>query len=257
MRGRQNGQLQFGVMLGSGQQCNPRGLCHLRNRHDDREHGFEDIALANTHIEPQIVAACRFDPSDSGYEVFGTGHFQHGWRVDLLRRTHSQPHRIWNNQIPDNGWSQSKVRYPTHTTSALFVAPFQNGTRLSPILQCTNQSSRSHSPLVAIPQSASASVGCSRKDDLRGHQGSASADTQVAVQGHRDAPHSRSRQFAKTRRKPVDLLGSGPADRPALIPPEGMRASHAGRVPTWPGEHTRRRSPGLLLTSTGLRHECA
>jgi hypothetical protein len=106
---------QFGVVRGSGHQREAGGLRQMSKGHDDRKHWFEDIALSNTHIEPQIVAACRLDPPDSGYEVFGTAHFQHGWRVGGLRRTQfriSRYNHILHELIPA---SQHNVGYLTHT----------------------------------------------------------------------------------------------------------------------------------------------
>lgn len=126
-------QRKIVVMVGGREKRYSRRDGQCRYRHDNRKHRFEKLALSDTHIDSQIVAAGRFDPSHCRNEVFGARYFQHRRAVDLLRRTHCRiPHSCrlssWQDaNVPHFGIFATRFDSASH---AIF-APFRNGTHSS------------------------------------------------------------------------------------------------------------------------------
>jgi hypothetical protein len=84
----------FGVMIGGSEQRMSRCNGQRRYWHDCRIQRFQHGTSSHAHINPQAVAAGRFDPAYRRHEIFRARDFQHRRRVALPRRAHFHPRRI-------------------------------------------------------------------------------------------------------------------------------------------------------------------
>lgn len=193
---------------------------------------FENIAAGRTHHHPHAGRAETFGMADMGDEIFRHFDFQHshGWplaRMDcddcetcdwnLAREIVLALQEVLQASSAFRIQSLSGTRIPSGRLRATVVRR-----------SCTSKDTFGLEPLTTVSQSASASVGCSQKDDLRGCQGTAQAEWHRAVQGRQGAHlFSFSRLSVSTARGPADypsaaVLARGCACPPSCTGPAGL-----------------------------------
>jgi hypothetical protein len=133
----------FGVMIGCSEQRMSRCNGQRRYWHDCRIQRFQHGTSSHAHINPQAVAASRFDPAYRRHEIFWARDFQHRRRVALPRHAHGRTSIAALTSTFCHNATKRQARKLRRSHAVSFVALSQNETRIRALRLRANEGQRS------------------------------------------------------------------------------------------------------------------
>jgi hypothetical protein len=133
----------FGVMIGCSEQRMSRCNGQRRYWHDCRIQRFQHGTSSHAHINPQAVAASRFDPAYRRHEIFWARDFQHRRRVALPRHAHGRTSIAALTSTFCHNATSRQARKLRRSHAVSFVALSQNETRIRALRLRANKGQRS------------------------------------------------------------------------------------------------------------------
>jgi hypothetical protein len=133
----------FGVMIGCSEQRMSRCNGQRRYWHDRRIQRLQHGAASHAHVNPQAVAAGRFDPAYRRHEIFWARDFQHRRRVALPRHAHGRTSIAALTSTFCHNATSRQARKLRRSHAVSFVALSQNETRIRALRLRANKGQRS------------------------------------------------------------------------------------------------------------------